>query len=138
MTWQIVTYLTDIHICNFIGPIVLLHVQQKPMFGMPARNNCAKKVSNSWYKCGVITYIMHNTLYYVCNTPVLCHIHNKILCDIRQQQQPCFLCMQGATIFFMRHFLMRGLGNIWDSSNFGMGRGENVGFIDVISPVANV
>ena len=61
---------------------------------------------------------MQNTLHYVCNTPVMCYIHKKILCDVRQQQDHCFFVHAGATIFFMRHFLMRGLGNIWDPSNF--------------------
>ena len=35
----------------------LLRMQKKPMFGMPARNNCDKNVSNSRYICGVVTYI---------------------------------------------------------------------------------
>ncbi len=85
-----------------------------------------------------VTYIMHNTLCYVCNTPVMCYIHIKILCDIRQRQHQCFFVHAGATIFFMRHFLIRGLEIFETPVIFGTGSGEKVSFIDVISPVAYV
>ena len=51
---------------------------------------------------------------------------------------PMFFVHAGATIFFMRHFLIRGLEILETPVFFGTGRGENVGLIDVISPVAYV
>ncbi len=44
----------------------------------------------------------------------------------------------GATIFFMRHFLIRGLEIFETPVIFGTGRGRMFIFIDVISPVAYV
>ena len=107
---QLFAYITHIHILQLsFAPIVFDTHLTKPMLRMPVRHNCAIEVSNSWYVHKAVTYIMHNTLYYVCNTPVMCYIHNKILCDIRQQQHQCFLCMQGQQYFSWDIFLWGGL-----------------------------
>ena len=104
------------------------HAAEANVWNASQKQFVPKKVNNSWYIRGVVTYIMHNTLCYVCNTPVMCYIHIKILCDIRQRQHQCFLCMQGQQYFSWDIFFMRGLGNIWDPSNFWHGEGGECWF----------
>ena len=52
--------------------------------------------------------------------------------------RPMFFVHAGAIIFFMGHFLMRGLERFDTGGIFGTGRGKNGGFIVVISLVAYV
>ncbi len=49
-----------------------------------------------------------------------------------------FFVHAGETIFFRGHFLMRDLEIFETQVVFGIGRGENGGFIDVITLVAYI
>ncbi len=82
---------THIHILQLsFLPIVFDANVTKPMLRMPVRHNCAIEVSNSWYIYLVVTFMMQNSLCYVCNTPVMCYICNRGVMNVTSLF--CYIC----------------------------------------------